>query len=483
METKRSFKCKSDFYLSDKLQLKDEIMLKELNIREFIDGRKLSKLQFMLITIGLISALLDGLDVVIIGFIAPALKADWGLTNNDLAPIMSAALAGLAFGAIALGPLSDKIGRKKILCLCLFGFGVFTLLTAMSSTITEIVIWRFFTGIFMGGILPQIVTLVTDYCPLRMNGRLVTSIIAAYTVGCALGGFLAAWIIPDFGWRMLLAIVGIMPIIVALIAIKLVPESIGYMVAKKFPEEKIKTIAAKIDSTIDLSKIRFIVKNDNDKQLKNPVKFILSKKYRFETIGLWWCYGVGVYVVYLLSSWLPILISSNGFTPAQASIISAFFQLGGPIGCILTGYLMDKIDHHFGMIIAYLCSTCALLAAGLLEPNYLTYAIVCMFMGMWAHGTNAGLNSLSSSTYPVEARATGNSFMHGIARIGAVLSIFAGAIMLNAGFSPQGIFLSLIIPVLSVIVLVSLMKIRKKRRLAESSVTDLKSTDISVSMN
>lgn len=452
-------------------------MIKELNIREFIDSRKLSKLQIMLITIGLIGALLDGLDVVIIGFIAPALKADWGLTNSDLAPIMSAALAGLAFGAIALGPLSDKIGRKKVLCLCLLGFGVFTLLTAISSSINEIVFWRFLTGIFMGGILPQIVTLITDYCPLKFNGRLVTSVIAAYTVGCALGGFLAAWIIPDYGWRMVLIIVGVMPIIVAAIAAKVVPESIGYMVAKNFPEEKIKSIAAKIDNTIDLTNIQFIVpKQENATQLKNPVKFILNKKFRFETIGLWWCYGVGVYVVYLLSSWLPILISSNGFTPSEASIISAFFQLGGPIGCLVTGYLMDKVDQHYGLMIAYLLSTCALLAAGLLDPNYLTYAVVCMFMGMWAHGTNAGLNSLSSSTYPVEARATGNSFMHGIARIGAVLSIFAGAIMLNAGFSPQGIFLSLLIPVFSVIGLMFFMRIRKKQRLAESTVEEVEHT-------
>lgn len=446
------------------------MMIKDFSIREFIDSRKLSKLQITLIIIGLIGALLDGLDVVIIGFIAPALKADWGLTNSDLAPIMSAALAGLAFGAIALGPLSDRIGRKKVLCLCLLGFGVFTLFTATSSTVTELVIWRFLTGIFMGGILPQIVTLITDYCPLRLNGRLVTSVIAAYTVGCALGGFLAAWIIPDYGWRMVLIIVGVMPMILALIAMKFVPESIGYMVLKKFPEEKIKAIAHKIDKSLDLSEIHFIVPNQSDKkQLENPVKFILSKRYRFETLSLWWCYGVGVYVVYLLSSWLPILISSNGFTPAQASIISAFFQLGGPVGCILTGYFMDKIDRHIGLIIAYLCSTCALLAAGLLEPNYLTYAVVCMFMGMWAHGTNAGLNSLSSSTYPVEARGTGTSFMHGIARVGAVISIFAGAIMLNAGFTPQWIFLSLIIPVLSVIFLISLMKIKKKRQLQDSS--------------
>lgn len=437
--------------------------MKELNIREFIDNRKLSKLQIMVIVIGLVGALLDGLDVVIIGFIAPALKADWSLSNSDLAPIMSAALAGLAFGAIALGPLSDKVGRKKILCLCLMGFGILTLLTATSSTVIELTIWRFLTGIFMGGILPQIVTLITDYCPIRLNGRLVTSILAAYTVGCALGGFLAAWIIPHFGWKAVLVVVGVMPILLGFVVMKYVPESIGYLVLKHDSEDKIKSIARKIDNTIDLSNVKFVLANRLEKRLENPVKFILSKKYRFETLGLWWCYGVGVYVVYLLSSWLPILIGSNGFTPSEASIISAFFQLGGPIGCLICGYLMDKIDRYSGIIIAYILSACSLLAAGLLEPSYITYAIVCMFMGMWAHGTNAGLNSLSSSTYPVEARSTGNSFMHGVARIGAVFSIFAGAMMLNAGFSPQGIFLSLLIPLSSVILLISIMKMSKRR--------------------
>lgn len=448
------------------------MMIKELDVREFINSRKLSKLQMTVIIVGLLGAFLDGLDVVIIGFIAPALKADWGLTNSDLAPIMSAALAGLALGALTVGPLSDKIGRKKILCLCLMGFGLFTIFTAFSNSVKEILVLRFLTGIFMGGILPQIVTLVTDYIPLRLNGRLVTSIIAAYAVGSAFGGFMAAWIIPNYGWRAVLHIVGVMPMILALVAWKILPESFGFMVLKKIALEKINAVAAKIDSTLNLDQIRFTLPKKDPRELKNPLKVIFNQIHLFETLSLWWCYAVGVYVLYLLSSWLPILIGDNGFDPRQASIITAFLQLGGPIGCIICGTLMDKIDRYYGIVIAYAFFICSLMAAVLFEPSYFTYAVVCMFIGMWSHGTNAGLNSLSSAIYPVEARSTGTSYMHGVARIGSVIGIFAGAFMLNAGFTPKGIFISLMFPIASVLCLILIMKIKKTRQLRKSTFTD-----------
>lgn len=441
-------------------------MMKELDVREFIDSRKLSKIQILVIVFGLLGAFLDGLDVVIIGFIAPALKADWALSNNDLAPIMSAALVGLAMGAMIVGPLSDRIGRKKILCFCLIGFGSLTLMTSASNTIMEITILRFITGIFMGGILPQIVTLVTDYCSLKLNGRLVTLMIAGYAVGCAFAGFLSAWIIPHYGWRAVLHVVGVMPIILGLVAFKFVPESFGFMVLRDYPEAMIKKIAGKIDASLNLDKVKFTLPKKDQRELKNPVRVIFNHHYRYDTFSLWWCYAVGVYVLYLLSSWLPILISSNGFTHSQASIITAFLQLGGPIGCILCGILMDKVNRFYGLVIAYVCLIMALLSAVIFEPSYITYAVICMFIGMWTHGSNAGLNSLSSSIYPVEARATGNSFMHGIARAGSVIGIFAGAMMLNMGFSPKGIFISLIYPLVTVMILILIMKYRHGRKLA-----------------
>lgn len=447
-------------------------MKMEVNVRSFIDDRKLSSMQIIVVFVCFMGAFLDGLDVVIIGFIAPTLKADWGLSNSDLAPIMSAAIAGLAVGALSLGPLSDWLGRKKVMILCLMGIAGFTILSATSATVTQLMIWRFLTGIFMGGILPQVVTVISDNCPKRLNARLVTVVISGYSIGSALGGFLAAWIIPDYGWKALLFVVGVLPLLLGLCCFKLIPESLGYMVLKKYPKHQIDKVARKIDKHIDLENVEFILEHNKAfKTVTNPVKYILGKNYFVRTLCLWWCYSMGVYTVFLLSGWLPILISSNGFDHTQASIISAFFQLGGPVGCIVAGYLMDKFDRYYGLALVSLGTIISLLAAVVFEPTYLSYSIICMFIGMWAYGTNAGFYSLSSMIYPVEVRSTGVGFMNGVARLGAIASVFAGAYMLNAGFTPQAVFLSIVFPVVTMIIITVL--IRPKKTATENALLNV----------
>ncbi|MDH2595959.1 MULTISPECIES: MFS transporter [Acinetobacter calcoaceticus/baumannii complex] len=436
--------------------------MKGITVREFIDTKKLSKLQITIIFICLASALLDGLDVVILGFIAPTLKADWGLSNSDLAPIMSAALAGLAFGALILGPIADKFGRKIVFCLCLVGFGSFTLLTARSDTISEMVILRFLTGIFMGGILPQIVTLITDYSPSRLRGRMVTLIIAGYAVGCASGGLLVTAFIEEHGWRFVLSIVGGLPLIMAILAYFYLPESLGFMVLKKYASEKIYQIALKIDHTFDKNTTQFVVP-DISHHSSNPIKTLFERTYIVSTFGLWVCYGAAIYVSYLLSSWLPILISSNGFNHHEANLVSIFYQLGGPIGCIIAGFLIDKMDVFKGLLVTYVLAILSVLAAVIIPSSVLAYMLTCMSIGMWGGGIVAGLNSLSSTIYPLEVRSTGNSFMHSFARIGAVFSVFVGAMMLNAGFSAKNVFLSLLIPFSISVFVILLIKIQTTR--------------------
>lgn len=164
-------------------------MTQQVNLREFIDENPISPIQKLVIFLCLMIVVVDGIDISIMGFVAPVIKQQWGITTTDLAPVMSAALIGLAVGAVISGPLADKFGRKKLLIINLMGFGVFTLCAAVSSNVTELMMFRFIAGLFMGGVMPQAVTLVTDYSPMRMNGRMVTIILSGFTIGAAIGGF------------------------------------------------------------------------------------------------------------------------------------------------------------------------------------------------------------------------------------------------------------------------------------------------------
>ena len=326
-------------------------MTQQIDLREFIDENRVSPMQKLVIFLCLMIVVVDGIDISIMGFVAPVIKQEWGISTTDLAPVMSAALVGLALGAVVSGPLADKFGRKKLLIINLLGFGLFTLLAALSSGVTELMMYRFIAGLFMGGVMPQAVTLVTDYSPMRLNGRMVTIILSGFTIGAAIGGFLAAWIIPHYNWHAMMIIGGVLPIILAVVAIFTLPESIGYKVLKQHPKPEIDAIINKMAPDFDTRNKVFVLPKAKT-STTNPVKTVLSPFYVLGSFLLWWSYASGLFVVYLLGSWLPMMSHEFGFSISEASLITAIYQLGGPIGCIACGYLMDKINPHIGLVLS-----------------------------------------------------------------------------------------------------------------------------------
>lgn len=138
-----------------------------IDVRELLDSRDVNAYQKFIVFISFLIVVMDGFDVVIMGFVGPALKEARNWTNSDLAPVLSAALFGLTFGALTAGPLGDKFGRRKVLTASVFIFGLFTLLVATASSKTEFIVYRFIAGFAMGGIMPMVATLVKEYSPVK----------------------------------------------------------------------------------------------------------------------------------------------------------------------------------------------------------------------------------------------------------------------------------------------------------------------------
>ncbi|MDK4611444.1 MFS transporter [Kingella kingae] len=203
-----------------------------IDVRELLDSRDVSAYQKFIVFISFLIVVMDGFDVVIMGFVGPALKEAWNWTNSDLAPVLSAALFGLTFGALTAGPLGDKFGRRKVLTASVFIFGLFTLLVATASSKTEFIVYRFIAGFAMGGIMPMVATLVKEYSPVKRVSLLVTIVFAGFTVGAAGGGFLAAWMVPHFSWASVFVLGGVLPIITAVVMFFTLPESLTFLVLK-----------------------------------------------------------------------------------------------------------------------------------------------------------------------------------------------------------------------------------------------------------
>ncbi|MDO4434449.1 MAG: aromatic acid/H+ symport family MFS transporter [Alysiella sp.] len=438
---------------------------KTINVRELLDNREVSAYQKFIVFLCFLIVVMDGFDVVIMGFVGPALKEAWQWSNSDLAPVLSAALAGLTFGALTAGPLGDKFGRRKVLIASVFIFGLFTLLVALAGSKTEFIVYRFIAGFAMGGIMPMVATLVKEYSPARRASLLVTIVFAGFTVGAAGGGFLAAWMVPTFGWQSVFYLGGILPIITAGIMIAAMPESLTYMVHKRGNQTQIRQIVERCAPGSTQTDSIFVVPAEATGSIstENPIKIALNNHYRLGSFMLWISYFMHLFLVYLLGSWMPTMIKESGMTTSQAAIISAMFQLGGPLGSVTLGWFMDRFEQHRVIQTAYAIGAVFLVIMSNIGGEYVLMCIVAFIIGAGFNGGGTAMNALSTNFFPLPARATGNSWMHGIGRTGAFISAFAGAWMLNAGWKFADVALALTIPagLIIVLLLVKFLHYRK----------------------
>ena len=426
-----------------------------LNLMQLIDERKIGAYQKLIVFLGFFIIAMDGFDVSIIGFIAPQLRTEWVISHQALGPVISAALIGLAVGAVVCGPLADRYGRRRVLLASVAFFGIWTVATAMANSVTELVIYRFLTGIGLGSAMPNVGALVSEYSPARRRSFLVTLAFTGFSVGAATGGFMAAWVIPNYGWRTLVMIGGVLPLLTLPLLWKYLPESLATMVVRGESSARIHKVLERIAPGVSTTSTRFIYPIAKSVQgtSKNPIRMILSANLLFGTLMLWLTYFLILFLVYLMGSWLPSMVREEGYSVSQAAIVTALYQIGGSTGALCIGYLMDRFNSH--RVLAVICTLGALIifSLGQVSHHFVLLAVLAYLVGFVTTGPSVGSNALAAQYYPSACRATGMSWMHSAGRWGGILSGFAGAQILSMGWSFQTVFAVLTVP--SVIVAVA----------------------------
>ncbi|PQL08709.1 MFS transporter [Pantoea ananatis] len=421
--------------------------VESVDVRRLINQGALSGGQIRLIVLCFIVVALDGMDIAIMGFIAPSLKASWNVTNHQLGVVISAALIGLALGAMIAGPLADRFGRRLMIIFSVLFFGLWTLVTAFSHSIEQMILFRFLTGLGLGAAMPNVSTLVAEYAPERRRSFIITVVFCGFTFGAASGGFAASWLLPRYEWHSVLLLGGILPLLVLPVLIRQLPESVRFLISRGAPAERIRTILERMipGSTNPHSQFQSS-EADATQPDKNAIATVISPHYRTGSLMLWGGYFMGLFLVYLIGSWLPSLVSKQGMTVTQAAIITAMYQAGGTLGSLFAGWLMDRFNANLALAVIYFCGGIAIVALGFSPAQVTVMSSIAFCSGFCFNGANTGMNALSASYYPTHARATGSSWMHGVGRIGAILSAFVGAEMLSLGWSFNLIFLLLAIP-------------------------------------
>jgi MFS transporter, AAHS family, 4-hydroxybenzoate transporter len=359
--------------------------------------------------------------------------------------VISAAAFGLVIGALVAGPSSDRFGRKVVLTASVFVFGLFTILAAYSSSAWEMWLLRLLAGMGMGAAMPNATTLLSEYAPLRRRSLMITVMFTGFNLGSAIIGFAAGYMIPLHGWRSVLLLGGIVPLVLVPILALFLPESARLMSLRGDATDKIAKTLGRVTGH-RFSGNETFVSTEPPLPTRKPIGLLFSGGYAVTTIALWVTYFMGLLVIYLLTGWLPTLMKDSGVSISTAANVTAMFQIGGTIGAIAVGWIMDKSRPALVIAAAYLCGALCILALSMVGVFSAGLTALVFAAGFCMSGAQTGLNAFAPSCYPTIARATGVSWMLGIGRFGSIVGSLVGGALLGLGWGFGSILGVLAIP-------------------------------------
>lgn len=416
-----------------------------VDVQALIDSRPFTGYQWIILALCFLIVAIDGFDTAAIGYIAPALVQDWGIQKSALGPVMSAALFGLAFGAIFAGPMADRVGRKRVLVLSVFFFGASSLATAFAPTLGWLTVLRFLTGLGLGAAMPNAVTLTSEFAPQRRRAVLVNTMFCGFPLGSAAGGFVAAAMIPAFGWHSVLVLGGVLPIVLAALLVFLLPESVRYMVARQYPTDQIAAVLRRVTGAATQA-ARYVT-GEAAPATKSAIGTVLSPGYRLGSFMLWATYFMGLVIFYLLTSWMPTLMKDAGFSIERASLLTALFPLGGGIGTIAAGWFMDRFNPNKVIALTYGITGVLIYTVGQgTGGSQVALGALIFLAGTAMNGAQSSMPSLAAAFYPTQGRATGVAWMLGIGRFGGITGALLGAELLRMQLGFDAIFTLLAAP-------------------------------------
>jgi AAHS family 4-hydroxybenzoate transporter-like MFS transporter len=420
---------------------------RKIDISEVIDSRRLSSFQIGLFILCGVCLMLDGFDVQAMGYAGPALKPEWHISDPAFGRLLSAALKGVLVGSIFLSMLADKIGRRPILIgSCLF-FSLTTIATARAANLEQLLIIRFIAGIGLGAIMPNSMALVSEYTPKRL--RVVTMMIVSngFTLGAALGGFLASWMIPHFGWRSIFYFGGALPLLGGVVMIFMLPESLQFLVLKGKRPEQIAAWLKRIDpEAVAVQPVEFVV----PEQSKPGFSFwkLFHDGRATGTLLIWLAYFMNLLNLYFLQGWLPTIAKTAGFSTSTAVLIGTMNQVGGFVGALVLGWFVRRSGFAPVLATCFAVASVSIMLIGHPGmPASLLFTMV-FISGFGVTGGQAGVNALTGTYYPTDLRSTGLGAGLGVGRIGSIVGPELAGDLLGRHWSTQQLFYAAAVPAL-----------------------------------
>ncbi len=400
----------------------------KLNIQPFLDNAKFNPFHRNILLWCAFILVFDGYDLVIYGTVLPILMKNWALTPVQAGSLASYALFGMMFGAFIFGTIANRIGQKKAIIICIMLFSGFTFLCGFAQNPTIFAFYRVMAGLGIGGVMPNVISLMAEYSPKKIRSTLVTTMFSGYAVGGILSALLGIFLIPKMGWQAVFY-VGIIPLLLLPLIVHYLPESLSFLV-KNGKMDEAKAILAKVEpsytpqGSIDLEVTAAVAGTTG-------VNNLFTNNRLLSTVMFWVAFFCSLLTVYGMNSWLTKLIMTKPEFKDNLGLSLTFLlvlNIGGIAGAIGGGRLGDRYDLRKTVIGFFLMGSAAIGLLGF-SSSFVMYVLM-FFAGAATIGNQIVLNTLVAQYYPALMRSTGIGWASGVGRIGAIIGpIFGGVLV------------------------------------------------------
>ncbi|MGX5357151.1 MFS transporter [Kocuria sp. KH4] len=366
-----------------------------------------------------LAILAEGYDVGVLGAVLPALAEyrAWDLTPLELGGLGSYALIGMLIGAMVIGTLSDRVGRRRMLLASVAIFTTMQLGAALAPSPELFGLFRLLGGLGMGGIIPVAAALTIEYSAPHRRSFNYGLMYSGYSLGILVAALLALLLLPTLGWRWVVG-AGFVPVLLLPVLARLVPESLEYLVGKGRPEDAAR-VAARLGVEPFVPGHWAPAEAPRSAGWRQSLAAMFSRDWLRPTVFFWISLFCGMVLVYGLNTWLPSIMRSAGYALGPALTFLVVFSLASAAGGVALGRAADAYGKKLILMTFYLLGGVGILL--LMFPNSIVVNYVFVALaGIGSISTSLVLTGWVADYYPSYARATATGWALSFARIGAI---------------------------------------------------------------
>ncbi len=417
-------------------------MTRDIDVSRLIDDARFNRFHWMVLFWCALIIIFDGYDLVIYGVVLPVLMKEWALSPLQAGALGSYALFGMMAGALVFGPLSDKIGRKKAITICVVLFSGFTVLNGLARNPTEFGLCRFIAGLGIGGVMPNVVALMSEYAPRKIRSTLVAIMFSGYSVGGMLSAGLGMVLLPSYGWQSVFFVAGV-PLLLLPIIMKFLPESVGFLIRQGRVDEA-QCMLQRVEPS-HRPQAGHMLTMPALKAGGAPLLELFRDGRALRTLMLWTAFFSCLLMVYALNSWLPKLMTKAGYGLGSSLSFLLVLNFGAIFGAVGGGWLGDRFNLPRVLAVFFALAAVSIGLLGFNSPSWVLYSLIAV-AGATTIGSQILLYACGAQFYGLAIRSTGLGWASGIGRNGAILGPVLGGTLMSLGVPLSANFLAFALP-------------------------------------